>query len=148
MTNFVLSIVTMAAPLFFVFVFAASADTTSGDEKEKAIETGSGLKYVVIEEGEGPKPQTGKKVKVHYSGKLEDGTEFDSSYKRGEPIEFVLGIGQVIKGWDEGIALMSKGGKQTLIIPPELGYGPNGYPPVIPPNSTLIFDVELVDFEQ
>ncbi|MFB3148565.1 MAG: FKBP-type peptidyl-prolyl cis-trans isomerase [Thermodesulfobacteriota bacterium] len=113
----------------------------SGDIQE----TPSGLKYIVIEPGEGDKPEKGKKVKVHYTGKLEDGSVFDSSIKRGVPIEFTLGVGQVIKGWDEGIADMKVGEKRQLIIPPDLGYGPNGHPPVIPPNSTLIFDVELVE---
>ncbi len=113
----------------------------SGDIQE----TPSGLKYIVIEEGEGDKPAKGKKVKVHYTGKLEDGSVFDSSIKRGVPIEFTLGVGQVIKGWDEGILDMKVGEKRQLIIPPDLGYGPNGHPPVIPPNSTLIFDVELVE---
>jgi FKBP-type peptidyl-prolyl cis-trans isomerase len=87
----------------------------------------------------------GKTVRVHYSGKLTNGKVFDSSYTRGEPIEFVLGRGQVIKGWDEGIALMKVGGKATLTIPPELGYGQRGAGGVIPPNATLIFDVELVN---
>jgi peptidylprolyl isomerase len=107
--------------------------------------TSSGLQYIVIEEGTGDKPEKGDTVKVHYTGKLEDGTVFDSSVKRGVPIEFQLGVGRVIKGWDEGIADMKEGGKRQLIIPPDLGYGANGYPPVIPPNSTLIFDVELVE---
>jgi len=135
----------------FVLLLAVSFNlTTNAFSKEDKMsgdvqETPSGLKYIVIEEGEGDKPAKGKKVKVHYTGKLEDGTVFDSSVKRGVPIEFTLGVGQVIKGWDEGIADMKVGEKRQLIIPPDLGYGPNGYPPVIPPNSTLIFDVELVE---
>lgn len=135
----------------FVLVITMSLNfsTNAYSKEEKMSEdiqtTSSGLQYIVIEEGTGDKPEKGKKVKVHYTGKLEDGTVFDSSVKRGVPIEFTLGVGQVIKGWDEGIADMKPGGKRQLIIPPDLGYGPNGYPPVIPPNSTLIFDVELVE---
>jgi len=112
----------------------------------KALTTPSGLKYVVTKEGEGQTtPKAGKRVTVHYSGRLLDGQEFDSSYKRGEPIEFAVGQGVVIKGWDEALLSMKKGEKRTLIIPPELGYGPEGRGP-IPANAVLIFDVELVDF--
>ena len=94
----------------------------------------------------GAKPQAGQKVKVHYTGSLENGQVFDSSIQRGQPIEFALGVGQVIKGWDQGIAQLEKGQKAKLTIPPELGYGAAGAGGVIPPNATLIFEVELVDF--
>ena len=106
--------------------------------------TDSGLQYVMIEEGSGKSPEAGQNVSVHYSGYLMDGTKFDSSYDRGEPITFPIGQGRVIPGWDEGITLLKVGGKAKLIIPPNLGYGNRAIGP-IPPNSTLIFDVELVD---
>ena len=110
-----------------------------------AKETKSGLRYVVLTEGSGDKsPGMGTKVTVHYAGTLLNGKEFDSSIKRGEPAEFA--IGQVIEGWNEALQTMKKGEKRTLIIPPELGYGKKGYPGVIPPDSFLIFDVELLDF--
>lgn len=111
---------------------------------ENAIETPSGLKYIDTEEGTGDSPTKGKTVTVHYTGTLTDGSSFDSSVKRGQPFSFVIGVGQVIKGWDEGVASMKVGGKRTLIIPPDLGYGENGAGGVIPPNATLIFDVELL----
>ncbi len=108
------------------------------------MKTASGLEYVEIVAGTGAQAMAGKMVKVHYTGKFPDGKVFDSSIPRGEPLEFRLGVGQVIKGWDEGIALMKVGGKATLTIPPQLGYGSRGAGGVIPPNATLVFDVELV----
>jgi peptidylprolyl isomerase len=109
-----------------------------------ARQTASGLWYVVEKEGTGAQAVAGKTVAVHYSGKLTNGTEFDNSYRRNEPIEFVLGRGQVIQGWDEGIALMKEGGKYKLIIPANLGYGDRGAGGAIPPGATLVFDTELV----
>jgi len=108
------------------------------------MKTESGLEYVEIEEGTGKAAEKGKSVSVHYTGTLTDGTMFDSSHNRGQPITFKLGVGQVIAGWDEGIGMMKEGGKATLTIPPHLGYGAQGAGGVIPPNATLVFDVELV----
>ena len=108
------------------------------------MKTASGLEYIEVEAGTGAQAVAGKVVRVHYTGKFPDGKVFDSSIPRGEPIEFPLGAGRVIKGWDEGIALMKVGGKAQLVIPPELGYGERGAGGVIPPNATLVFDVELV----
>lgn len=109
------------------------------------VTTASGLKYVDLVEGTGVIPRTGQSISVHYTGTLQNGTEFDSSARRGTPYTFRLGTGSVIKGWDEGLATMRVGGKRKLIIPPSLGYGPRGNPPNIPGNATLLFDVELVD---
>jgi peptidylprolyl isomerase len=114
---------------------------------EKTITTDSGLQYIEIEEGTGSAPEEGDLVAVHYVGTLEDGTEFDSSHDRGDPIQFPLGRGMVIPGWDEGIALMKEGGKAKLIIPPELAYGERGAGGVIPANATLTFEVELVSIQ-
>src|SRR5262245_10794048 len=111
---------------------------------EQVIETASGLGYVEIVEGTGARPKTGDTVSVHYTGWLKSGTKFDSSDDRGQPVEFPIGRGRVIKGWDEGVGTMKVGGKRKLIIPAHLGYGDRGAGGVIPPGATLIFEVELV----
>lgn len=108
------------------------------------VTTPSGLRYQVLTQGEGPEAKSGQKVRVHYTGWLTDGTKFDSSVDRGDPFEFQLGAGQVIPGWDEGVAGMRPGEKRRLTIPPQLGYGRRGAGRVIPPNATLIFEVELL----
>lgn len=108
------------------------------------VTTESGLKYKELQEGTGATPKKGETVVVHYTGTLEDGKKFDSSRDRNQPFKFKLGEGQVIKGWDEGISTMKVGGRRQLIIPPELGYGARGAGGIIPPNATLIFDVELL----
>ncbi|CAD7815968.1 putative peptidyl-prolyl cis-trans isomerase [Chryseobacterium aquaeductus] len=129
----------------------AMAEKAEADAK-KAIEdlkagmtvTESGLYYKITKKTEGKAPKAGDNVSVHYAGKLTNGTEFDSSFKRNEPLEFPVGTGRVIKGWDEGILLLKEGETATLLIPPAMGYGANGAGGVIPPNAWLIFDVELV----
>ena len=122
-------------------------ETAAANKKlmEGATITESGLGYIMVKEGSGVQAENGKTVSVHYTGKLTDGTKFDSSLDRNQPIEFVLGQGRVIKGWDEGISYLKVGGKATFIIPSDLAYGERGAGGVIPPNATLIFDVELVD---
>ncbi|HEY9184396.1 MAG TPA: peptidylprolyl isomerase [Salegentibacter sp.] len=107
--------------------------------------TESGLRYKIEKEGKGPKAEKGKTVSVHYKGMLADGTVFDSSFKRNQPIEFPLGVGHVIAGWDEGIQLLKVGDQARFVIPSHLGYGDRGAGGVIPPNASLVFDVELVD---
>ncbi|WP_460219672.1 peptidylprolyl isomerase [Psychroserpens sp. MEBiC05023] len=108
-------------------------------------ETKSGLRYQIIQKGNGKAAEAGKMVSVHYKGQLADGTVFDSSYKRNAPLDFQVGVGQVIPGWDEGICLLNVGDKARLVIPSDLGYGSAGAGGVIPPNATLVFDVELMD---
>lgn len=112
----------------------------------KAMTTQSGLRYEDIVVGTGPSPQSGQEVTVHYTGTLEDGTKFDSSFDHGQPFKFKIGVGGVIKGWDEGVMTMKVGGKRKLVIPPQLGYGARRMGP-IPPNSTLVFEVELLDVQ-
>jgi len=117
-------------------------------EEDTMTETESGLKYKDIVVGDGESPNAGDTVLVHYEGTLMDGTEFDASRKHGpDPIGFPIGVGRVIKGWDEGVIDMKVGGKRKLVIPPDLGYGARGMPPVIPPKATLVFEVELVGIE-
>ena len=107
--------------------------------------TESGLRYQIIQKGDGKTAEKGKTVSVHYKGQLADGTVFDSSYKRNQPLDFTVGVGQVIPGWDEGIGLLQVGDKARLVIPSDLGYGSRGAGGVIPPDATLVFDVELID---
>lgn len=114
---------------------------------DNAVTTESGLQYVDIKIGEGETPQKGQIVETHYTGWLLNGNKFDSSLDRNEPLKFELGVGRVIPGWDEGISTMRVGGKRKLFVPSHLGYGERGYPPVIPPNATLVFEVELLGVE-
>jgi peptidylprolyl isomerase len=128
--------------LLAVPAFAAQEVKKSGG---KTVTTASGLKYEDVVVGKGAAPVAGKQVKVHYTGTLENGKKFDSSVDRKEPFSFNIGVGQVIKGWDEGVMSMKVGGKRKLIIPSKLGYGERGAGGVIPPNATLLFDVELLE---
>jgi peptidylprolyl isomerase len=131
---------------------AKDAERAAAAEAEKALadlvagfeRTASGLYYRIDSLGAGPKPNKGQQVQVHYTGMLPDGSVFDSSVQRGTPIAIAIGVGQVIEGWDEGIQLLNEGSKARFVIPAHLGYGARGAGGVIPPNATLVFDVELV----
>jgi len=121
-----------------------SSSASSAGKPGKEITTASGLKYIDEVVGTGKSPSPGTTVTVHYTGTLENGVKFDSSVDRGQPYSFPIGMGRVIKGWDEGVMTMKEGGKRKLIIPSDLGYGPAGNPPKIPPNATLLFEVQLL----
>ena len=135
----------LAAIAAFFFIATPASAQTQG----KTMTTASGLQITDTKAGTGATPKTGQTCVMHYTGWLYNngvkGAKFDSSLDRGEPFEFQIGKGQVIRGWDEGVATMQVGGKRTLIIPPQLGYGERGAGSVIPPNATLLFDVELLD---
>ena len=130
--------------VIFGFLFISINSFAEEKKASETVTTDSGLRYKIIKEGTGPKPQKGDKVKVHYTGKLTDSTVFDSSKNRG-PFVFNVGTGRVIKGWDEGVIDMKVGEVRELVIPPDLAYGKRGAPPVIPPDATLVFDVELLE---
>ena len=143
----------LATALALTAAVAVAGGTTTpasaqAQPKGTAVTTASGLQTIDSTVGTGASPQKGQRCVMHYTGWLYNngvkGAKFDSSVDRGQPFEFVIGVGQVIKGWDEGVASMKVGGKRTLIIPPELGYGARGAGGVIPPNATLTFDVELL----
>jgi peptidylprolyl isomerase len=121
---------------------------TNVEVQMDTITTKSGLKYVDLLVGEGVSPETGNKVTVHYTGWLTNGKKFDSSVDRGKPFTFTIGYGQVIKGWDEGVATMKVGGKRKLIIPSNLGYGSRGAGGIIPPYAELVFEVQLISIEE
>lgn len=136
-----LIICTMLATMLTLPAVAANDGAKAG----KTVTTTSGLKYIDQVIGKGASPVSGKTVKVHYTGTLANGKKFDSSLDRNQPFDFVIGVGQVIPGWDEGVMSMKVGGRRKLIIPARLGYGARGAGSVIPPNATLYFDVQLLD---
>jgi len=143
----------LAAMIALVAATGGRADDPGQTEKEKKMtKTESGLQYRDIKEGTGEKPKTGQTCVMHYTGWLWEngakGKKFDSSVDRGEPFDFPIGTGRVIKGWDEGVLSMKVGGKRELLIPPNLGYGSRGAGRVIPPNATLLFEVELLKIQE
>ena len=144
---FAITLLALASLVVAQTASAQKAESTTGPTKVTGapVKTASGLEYWDIKVGAGAVAQTGRHVKVDYTGWLTNGKKFDSSVGTGHPFELLLGAAQVIKGWDEGIVGMKVGGKRQLRIPPDLAYGAKGYPGAIPPNATLIFDVQLVD---
>lgn len=136
--------VAVAALALIALAYIAYMLNASRRKTSEPSDQASGLQIIDEVVGTGPSPQPGQRVTVHYTGTLENGTKFDSSVDRGQPYEFTIGQGTVIQGWDEGIMTMKVGGKRKLIIPPELGYGAAGRPPMIPPNATLLFEIELL----
>ncbi len=141
----------LIAGLVLFFVFRATAPETpqpvTKPTNDTTMEQATELQSEILQEGSGEEAKAGDKVAVHYTGTLTDGTKFDSSLDRGTPFEFSLGAGQVIKGWDQGVAGMKVGEKRKLTIPSDLAYGDGGFPPVIPPKATLVFEVELIEIK-
>ncbi len=127
-----------------VLALVTGLSISTASSAGRVLTTPGGVKMEITKEGTGPVPQPGQTVVVHYTGRLQDGKKFDSSRDRGEPFSFKLGAGQVIRGWDEALSVMKVGDRAMIIIPPQLGYGARGAGGVIPPNATLLFDVELL----
>ena len=144
MTKAVVFLIIAAFAVAAVFFVVLKSGGGGGGSPGAEVTTPSGLKYIDEVVGVGVSPVTGKSVTVHYTGTLENGTEFDSSVNKGKPYTFRLGVDPVIQGWVEGLSTMKVGGKRRLIIPAKLGYGAAGRPPSIPPNATLLFDIELL----
>ncbi len=126
----------------------APVNETVGNLSMETITMNNNLKITDVQVGSGEEAKVGDHVMVHYTGKLDDGSVFDSSVPRGTPFDFKIGEGRVIAGWEQGVPGMKVGGKRVLVIPPELGYGANGYPPVIPPSATLTFEIELLGIKK
>lgn len=143
----IVAVLILAVISYFIFSSLSANGDSPGKISGDMITTTSGLKYLDLVAGKGAEAKTGDTVSVHYTGWLADGTKFDSSVDRGTPFEFILGAGRVIRGWDEGVTGMKVGGKRRLEIPPDLAYGIDGYPPVIPQNATLTFEVELLEIK-